>query len=326
MRRRFLLSAFAAAASSAWLPVFAQSTSDSADVTDIIVPFSAGGSTDLMARIVGKGAAKMLGGQVVVINQPGAGGAIAAASIKRFDPDGRHVLLGTIAALSIYPILYKAQVTYDPIKDFAPVMLAATLPLVFVVPSKSPFKTFQDLTNYLKQHGNSANYGSAGIGSSPHLGVELYKNLAHVKATHVPYKGGSPALLALASGEVTFMEAVVPEAKPYIDSGKLRALAVSTKERIPDLPGVPTVSESGIPDYEITSWYGFLVRAGTPESTIMKLNKALNAAISDEKAAAMLKNMGFILKGGSPEILRSYMKTELDKWRKVIDEAHITVK
>lgn len=301
-------------------------TSASGKTINLVVPFSPGGSTDAMARVLREGMAKTLNEQIIVVNQPGAGGSIAAAGIKRAEPDGRHLFLGTIAALSIYPVLYQSRIEYDPIKDFDPVMLAATMPLVVVVPSSSPFRTLDDLTAYLKKHGDKANYASAGNGSSPHLGAELYKTMANVNAVHVPYKGGSPALLGLASGETTFMFAVAPEVKPYIDSGKLRALAVTTKERIADLPDVPTLDESGLPGYEITSWYAFVVRAGTPAPIVDRLNAALNSALKNPDTVKTLTGMGFLIQGGTPEKLGRLMKAELTKWQAVVKAAHISAK
>lgn len=324
MRRRSFLSAAAVATVSPWPSAFAQSFTNTKKMLTIVVPFSPGGSTDALGRIVREGISKSLNEEVIVVNQPGAGGSIAAAAIKRSEPDGSHLFLGTIAALAIYPVLYKSRVEYDPLKDFAPVILAATLPLVFVVPSTSPFHTLDDLTAYLKKNGDAANFSSAGNGSSPHLGAELYKSMAKVNAVHVPYKGGSPAALALIGGDITFMVAIVPEVKAFINSGRLRALAVTTKKRIPDLPDIPTVSEAGLPGYEITSWYAFLVRAGTPESTVLKLNTAIDAVLTDKKAVKTLTGLGFIIQGGPPAVLASLMRAELKKWQNVIDETGIS--
>lgn len=268
--------------------------------------------------------AKEIDEQIIVVNQPGAGGSLAASATKRADADGRQLLVGTIGSMAIYPILYKSRVDYDPLKDFAPVIWSVSLPLAVVVPASSPFHTLQELTDYLKKDGGNANYASAGNGSSPHLGAELYKSMAGVEAVHVPYNGGSPALLGLSSGETTFMVAVASEAKPFVDAGRLRMLAVTTTERLPDMPDFPTVDESGLPGYEITSWYAFFVRAGTSREIINKYNKALNAALKDEKTIETLTNMGLLIQGGSPEELTRMMETEMVKWQKVVDVAGVS--
>ncbi|MFJ0499780.1 tripartite tricarboxylate transporter substrate binding protein [Bordetella bronchiseptica] len=326
MRRQILLPALAIAGAMIGAAASAQPRVETNKPISIVVPFSPGGSTDTMARILREGMAKALNEQVIVVNQPGASGSVAAAAIKRAEPDGKHLFLGTIAALSIYPVLYASRIEYDPLKDFTPVMLVATMPLVVVVPGNSPFKTLQELTAYLKKNGEQANYASAGNGSSPHLGAELYKTMAHVNAVHVPYKGGNPALLGLASGETTFMVAVAPEVKPFIEAGKLRALAVTTQQRIAELPDIPTVSESGLPGYEITSWYAFVVRAGTPPATVARLHDALATALKDNNAVNTLKGMGFLIEGGAPDQLHALMKSELAKWRQVVDTARISAK
>lgn len=290
----------------------------------IVVPFSAGGAVDVSARLLGKHMAETLGQPIIVENRPGAGSNIGANYVATSKPDGYTLLLGTSAALAVNPSLYK-DMPFDPSKDFKPVALTTTLPNIVVVHKDHSVGTIQELTEYLKERGNTAFYSSAGSGTPTHLGVELYKQSIGSQAVHVPYKGGAPALADLAANRVDFMFAVAPESFPLIQSGQIKALAVTLKERLPSLPDVPTVAESGVPDFELVTWYAAVVPAGTPDAIIEKLNAAFNDALQDKEIAQRLGEMGFQIGGGTPEELATLMATEADKWGAVVRDANITL-
>ncbi|OZI37874.1 ABC transporter substrate-binding protein [Bordetella genomosp. 10] len=290
----------------------------------IVVPFSAGGAVDVLARLLGTSLTKTLGQPIIVENRPGAGSNIGANYVAMAKPDGYTVLLATSAALAVNPSLYK-NLAFDPKKDFKPVVLATTLPNLVVVNQKNSVATMQELTQSLKKRGEAAFYASAGSGTPTHLGVELYKQEIGAKAVHVPYKGGAPALADLAAGRVDFMFAVAPEALPLIKAGEIKALAVTTKERIRSLPDLPTVAETGVPGFEMLTWYGAVVPAGTPDVIVDKLNAAFNVALQDEHIASRLRDLGFEISGGSPKQLEDQMASDADKWGTLIKKMNITL-
>jgi tripartite-type tricarboxylate transporter receptor subunit TctC len=290
----------------------------------LIVPYPAGGSTDVLARMMGQKVGETLGQTVIVENRPGASGNIGAALVAKSEPDGYTLFLGTSTALSVNQSLYK-DLPYDPQKDFAPIVLATMLPSLVVTNDKVPAKTMQDLTEWLKGPGRSANYASAGAGTPSHLGGELYKRLTGTTAGHVPYKGGAPALTELVGGQTAYMFAILPESMPLVKSGQLRALAVTTAQRLAAYPDIPTVAESGVPGYELIGWYGFLAPAGTPSATVDTLNRAFNKALDDPETRKKLVDLGFEVAGGPPQRLADLMRSESVKWKKVIDEASIKV-
>jgi len=290
----------------------------------IVVPFAAGGAVDVSARLMGTSMSKTLGQPIIVENRPGAGSNIGANYVAMAQPDGYTVLLATSAALAVNPSLYK-DLPFDPKKDFKPVVLTTTLPNLVVVNQKNSVATMQELTEDLKKRGEAAFYGSAGSGTPTHLGVELYKQKVGAKAIHVPYKGGAPALADLAAGRVDFMFAVAPESIPLIQAGQIKALAVTTKERVRALPDLPTIAETGVPDFEMLTWYGAVVPAGTPDVIIDKLNAAFNTALQDEHIASRLRDLGFEIGGGSPKRLEALMASESDKWGRLIKKMNITL-
>lgn len=289
----------------------------------LVVPYPAGGSTDLLARVLGQKVSEQIGQPVVVENRPGASAAIGASYVAKSPADGYTLLLGTSTALSANPSLYRS-LPYDAQKDFAPIILAANLPCIVVVNPSLPVKTMQGLTSYLKAHPGT-NYSSAGNGTPGHLGAELYKRMAGVSMNGVPYKGGSPALIDLMGGQTSVMFAMLPEGMPLVREGRLRALAVTTATRSPQLPQLPTVAESGVPGYEMVGWYAFLAPRGTPTPIVLKLNKAFNAALNDKEARRKLTEAGFDLQGGSPETLGNTIDSEIKKWRQVIKDAKISL-
>lgn len=292
-------------------------------VIKIIVPYVPGGSTDLLARTLGKVVSDRFNQPVIVENLPGASGNIAVSYVLKQPADGYTIFLGTSAALAVNPHLYKEASPYDPQKDLAPIILATKQASQVLVNPSLPVKTFQELTAYLKSRPDKENYASAGNGTPGHLGSEMYKMLAGIEMAHIPYKGGAPALLSLASGQTTMSIAIVPESMALVNGGMLRPLAITTLERSPQFPNLPTVNESGIPGFELISWYGFVVRSDTPKEIVTKLNEAFDGALKDKVIYKKLTDMGFEIVGGKPEVLSSLMRSESKKWGQVVNQAKI---
>ncbi|MFJ4291152.1 Bug family tripartite tricarboxylate transporter substrate binding protein [Cupriavidus sp. NPDC089707] len=288
----------------------------------LVVPYPAGGSTDAVARMVGNKLTAKFGQPVVVENRPGASEAIAASFVAKSAPDGYNILLATMTGLSVNPSLY-SKLSYDPRKDFAPIIQTTTIPSVVVVNPNVPAKSMADLLKYLKGKPGSEGYASAGNGTPSHLGMELYKRVTGANVVHVPYKGGAPALQDLMAGQVQVMMALLPEAMPLVKAGKLKALAITTMERSAEYPDLPTVSESGMQGFEMIFWQAFVAPAGTPKDVVAKLNQAIDEILRDKETRAKLVEMGLEPAGGTPEQLGALMKSETVKWKKVVDDAGI---
>ena len=289
----------------------------------IIVPYVPGGSTDLLARTLGKAVSDRFNQPVIVENLPGASGNIAVSYVLKQPADGYTIFLGTSAALAVNPHLYKEASPYDPQKDLAPIILATKQASQVLVNPSLPVKTMQELTAYLKNRPDKESYATAGNGTPGHLGAEMYKMMAGIEMSHIPYKGGAPALLSLASGQTTMSIAIVPESMALVNGGMLRPLAITTLERSPQFPNLPTVNESGIPGFELISWYGFVVRSDTPKEIVTKLNDAFDGALKDKIINKKLTDMGFEIVGGKPEVLSSLMRSESKKWGQVVTQAKI---
>lgn len=305
------------------------STISTASATDyptkpirLVVPYPAGGSTDAVARMVGHKLTAKFGQPVVVENRPGASEAIAASFVAKSAPDGYNILLATMTGLSVNPSLY-SKLSYDPRKDFAPIIQTTTIPSVVVVNPNVPAKSMADLLKFLKGKPGSEGYASAGNGTPSHLGMELYKRVTGANVVHVPYKGGAPALQDLMAGQVQIMMALLPEAMPLVKAGKLKALAITTAKRSAEYPDLPTVSESGMQGFEMIFWQAFVAPAGTPRDVVAKLNQAIDEILRDKETRAKLLEMGLEPAGGTPEQLGSLMKSETVKWKKVVDDAGI---
>jgi tripartite-type tricarboxylate transporter receptor subunit TctC len=290
----------------------------------IIVPYPPGGSTDVLARMMGQKISSRFGQPVVVENRAGASGNLGANVAAKSPPDGYTLFLGTSTALAVNPHLYPS-LPYDAQKDFTPLILATTLPSLVVVNSSVPVKTMNELNEYLKSRNGQVNYASSGNGTPAHLGAEVYKKMTGIQMTHVPYKGGAPALTDLAGGQTSLMFAILPESWPLVKDGRLRALAITTAQRSPLMPELPTVAESGVPGYELVGWYGFLAPTGTPREVVAKLNKALDEALQEKDVREKLTTMGFQVEGGAPERLSDLMRSESKKWGQVVKEANIKV-
>ncbi|MDM0111492.1 tripartite tricarboxylate transporter substrate binding protein [Variovorax sp. J22R133] len=316
-------------AAAAVLSVVAAQPAWSADYPNkpvkIVVPYAAGGSTDTLARVVAERLGKRFGQAVVVDNKPGASEQIAITSVTKAAPDGYTLLISTLSGLAVNPGLYGARIQYNPQKDLAPIVLAATVPSVVVVHPSVPVKNMKELGAYLKSKPGEVSYGSAGAGTPSHLGMEYYKKENGFDPVHVPYKGGAPALNELMGGQVQMMMALVPEAMPMVKSGRMRALAVTTTKRLPAYPDLPTVAESGGKDFDMTFWYAFMAPAGTPPEIIAKLNEAINGILAEKDVRARLDEMSLDVVGGAPTKVTELIKSDSAKWKKVIDEAGIKV-
>jgi tripartite-type tricarboxylate transporter receptor subunit TctC len=288
----------------------------------LILPMAAGGPTDILGRIIAQKLAERLGQPVVTENRPGAGGNIGVEIAAKAGPDG-YTILFTSTALATSPSLYK-KLNFDPIKDLAPIALVAESPNVVLIHPSLPVKNLKELAEYAKKRPGKLNFSSGGIGVTTHLAGELFNILANTKIVHVPYKGGGPALIALVGGEVD-MQIIGPSvALPQIQAGKVRALAVLSKERLPSLPTVPTAKEAGMDTFEVTSWFGILVPAGTPRDIITRLNAewVKIAAMPDTKEK--MEKAGFEPMSGTPDQFAEFIKAEIMRWATVIKEANIS--
>jgi tripartite-type tricarboxylate transporter receptor subunit TctC len=319
-----LISAFAVAALQANAQTSSAAASYPTRPIKIVVPYPAGGSTDLIGRILGQKISERLGQPVVVENRAGASGAIGAAHVAGSAPDGYTLFLGTSTALAANPHMNKS-LPYDPQRDFTPVFLASIWPSIVVVNNSVPVKSMKELNEYLKSRPEQASYASAGNGTPAHLGVELYKKMMGIEMTHVPYKGGAPALTDLMSGQTTLMFAIWPDAMPFVKAGKLKALAVTTAARSPLEPGLPTVAESGVPGYELLGWVAFMAPSGTPREIVLKLNKAFNDALKEKEVGDKLTSLGFEVGGGTPERLGDLIRSESKTWQQLIRDVNIKV-
>ena len=315
-RTAIALAALTASACALPGPVGAQDAYPLRPVT-LIVPFPAGGSTDLVARLVAEKMSQELGQQIVVDNRGGAGGNVGSAAAAKADPDGYTLLMGTVATHALNPALYK-NMPYDPVKDFAPVSLLVVVPNVLVVNPEFPAKSVAELIELAKAKPGEYSYASSGNGTPLHLSGELFKSMAGIDIVHVPYKGAGPALIDVMGGHVPIMFDNLPSSTEHIKAGKLRGLAVTTAERAPSMPDLPTVAESGLPGYETYTWNALFAPAGTPPEVIAKLNEAAVQAVADPQVQAKLKDVGASVVGSTPEQLAAHVQAELAKWAPVV--------
>jgi tripartite-type tricarboxylate transporter receptor subunit TctC len=286
----------------------------------LIAPFAAGGALDLIARGVGQKLAESMGQPVVVENRAGASGAIGSETVARSAPDGYTLLLGATTTHGVNPAL-NPKLSYDPVRDFTPVSLVATIPHALVVNPSLPISSVQDLVKYAKA-GHPLNYGSAGNGSPHHLAAELFKSMSGIQAVHVPYKGSGPALADLMSGQIQFISVELTAAEPHMKSGKLKGLATATAERVPGT-SLPTVAEAGYPGFEVTSWYAIFGPAGMPADVTSKLSAQIAKAVNDTDLRDRLKGLGTTPIGSTPEVLAAHVRSELDRWTQVVKTAGI---
>jgi tripartite-type tricarboxylate transporter receptor subunit TctC len=288
----------------------------------LIVPFAAGGGNDNVARLLGKRLADGFGQPVIVDNRPGAGGVVGAELAAKSPADGYTLFLGGVGSHAINPNLID-KLPYDPIRDFAPVALLAQAPLVLAVHPSVPARTLAEFVAYARKNPGKLNFASNGNGSSSQLAAVMFASMAGIEMVHVPYKGLAPALADLLSGQVQLMFSSVVAILPHIRAGKLRALAVTGKKRLAQLPDAPTIAESGFPGYEASSWYGILAPAGTPREIVTKLNAELAKALEQPEVRNSLLAEGAEPAGGSPEAFAAHIRAEKERLGKVIRDAKI---
>ena len=289
----------------------------------IVVPFPPGGSTDITARLVGNRLQEVWGQTVVIENKPGAGGNIASEMVAHSDPDGYTIFIvgpGLATNQFLYPSL-----SYDPVGDFAPVTLLITQPNVMCVPNSKPAKSVKEFIAYCNDNRGKVTYASSGNGTTLHLSGELFKRLANVEMTHIPYRGGALAINDLLPGRVDVSFDNMPSIIGHVRAGAVRALAVTTKERVPVVPDLPTIAEAGVPGFDVSSWFGFFVPVKTPQEIIAKLNADTNAALAHASVKPRFDDLGATPRGTTPGQLAAFLKSEIDKWGPVIRDARIRV-
>lgn len=286
----------------------------------IVVPFPPGGGTDIIARETSERVSKATGWTFVIDNKPGAGGNLGVDNVAKSPADGYTLVLGQTSNLAINPSLY-AKLPYDPQKDLVPVVLIAQAPLVLVTSTASKYKTLADVTAAAKAKPGQVNFASPGNGTVAHLTFEIFQKAAGIKTQHVPYKGAAQALTDVVSGTVELYMSSVPTLLGQIKQGKLRALAVTSANRVDDLPQVPTINESGYKGFDAVTWFGLLAPAGTPKDVVAKVNAEFNKALKAEELRKRLGDEGADPAGGTPDEFASLIKTEIPRWGKVVKES-----
>lgn len=286
----------------------------------IVLGFSAGGSSDILARLLAQKVSASIGQSVIVENRPGAGGNLAGELVSKSAPDGYTLLLANQGILATNVSLY-SKLGFDPVTDFAPIILLASQPTVLVVHPSLPAKSVKELIALAQRNPGELNYSSSGVGAATHLAGELFKSMAKVNIVHVPYKGAQRALTDLISGEVQLMFASVTSAKAHMDSKRLRGLAVTDAKRLATLPQLPTMAEAGLPGYEARAWHGVVAPAGTPAAVITRLNSEFGKAIQLPDVRAKLASQGAEVLGSTPQQFAAYIKAEIPKWARIIKES-----
>jgi tripartite-type tricarboxylate transporter receptor subunit TctC len=288
----------------------------------LVVTVPPGGAADFVARIVGAKLGDALGQPVVTSNRGGAGGTIAAGAVAKSDPDGYTLLLNTITTHGIGPHLY-ANLPYDPVKDFAPIILVAKLPLIMTVNADLPAQSVKDVIALAKARPGQLAFASSGNGGAPHLAGELFKSLTGTDLLHVPYRGSGPAVVDLVAGRIAIMFDAVPSLLPFITAGKLRVLAAASPERHRLLPDIPTFAELGYPKMDISLWYGIAAPADTPRSVVQRLNTELVKILDMPDIRKSFADQGADIKGGTPEDFAAFMHAEQARWGAVVKQAGI---
>ncbi|MPM20376.1 hypothetical protein SDC9_66805 [bioreactor metagenome] len=288
-----------------------------------IVPYPPGGSTDMLARLVGQKLSERLGQSVVIENKPGAGGNLGTDFVAKQPGDGYTILMGNIGPISINPSLYPS-LPYSPLKDLTPVTLLMEVPNLLVVNNDFPAHTVKELTEQAKSKG-SLSYATPGAGTSLHLAGELYANSSKIKLTHVPYKGSSPGLADTMGGHIPMMFDNMPSALQMVKAGKLRAVAITSAKRSPQLPDVPTMEEAGVPNYQVTGWFGVLVPSSTPQPIVQRLSKELVEIVKSSDVEKRIADMGGMVSAEGPAQFTGFIQAETKKWRTLVQSANITL-
>lgn len=291
----------------------------------IIVPYPAGGSTDILTRLLGQGLTKRWGQAVVVENRGGASGIIGTEAAARADPDGYTLLMNGSGPHTVNISLFE-KLPYNPTRDFAPIVRGMTIPLLMVAPADAPYNDVKSYIAWAKQNQATANYCSIGPGSPSHLAGELFKSMSGLDhLTHVPYKGSGPAIIDTISGTCNMMFDAALSSGPQVKNGKLKLLAIGTEQRDPSWPNTPTVSESGLPGFSAYTWSGLFAPAGTPPAVIKKIQQDADAVLGSPEVKKALLEQGAQTGGGTSEDLARFVDSEIAKWAKVIKDSHITV-
>ena len=289
----------------------------------MVVGFTAGGTADTVGRIMAQAMGERLHQTIVVENRTGANGNLATESVARSAPDG-YTIFFTSVGHAVNPYLYKSA-KYDPVKDFTPIGQVLSAPNVLVVPPSSPFKTLEELIAFARANPGKLNVASSGFGSSVHLSAELFMQATGVKLTHIPYKGTSVALPDLMSGTISMMFPNLPSLIPMIESGKLRALGVTTAKRSSAAPNIPTIAEAGVPGYDMSTWYGFVGPANMDAAIVKQLNTVVQQTLADPAIRKKLSDQGVDIVSGSADDFGRMIQTESDKWKRLIKDANIQI-
>ena len=321
-RRTVLRAVAAAAVGTSLLPAAFADNYPSKPIT-IVVPFVAGGTTDILARVVGQAMSTELGQPVIIDNRAGAGGNIGGLFASRAAADGYTLFMGTVGTHAINEWLYK-KMPFSPNKDFAPLTRVANVPNLLVAHPNQPFKNVQELIAYAKANPGKVNFGSSGSGSSIHLSGELFNMMAKVDTVHVPYKGSAPAVTDLLGNQIAIMFDNMPSAIQHVRNGKLRPLAVTTAKRSPELPDVPTVAEAGVPGYEAVSWFGMFAPAKTPVDIQTKVHAALIKVLKSPDVVKKINDQGGEVVTESPADFGKFIVTENEKWKQVVKASGAT--
>jgi tripartite-type tricarboxylate transporter receptor subunit TctC len=288
----------------------------------LIVPFPPGGGNDVIARLIAQKLSDRFGQQVVVDNKAGANGIVGLQALMQSPADGYTLAVAAAGPMAVNPSLYD-KLPYDPTKDFSPITNLVNYPLLLVVHPSVPVKTTLDLVNLAKAKPQQLFFASPGSGNSGHLAGELFNTMAHVQTVHVPYKGQGPALADLLTGQVQMLYSSIPSVLPQVRSGQLNALAVGSAKRLPSLPDIPTIAETGVPGYEAYSWVGIVAPAKTPKAIVTRLNQEIVDILKQKDVAEKLNQQGALPVGDTPEQFAAYIKTEIDKWGAVVRAANI---
>jgi len=291
----------------------------------LIVPYAAGGAADSIARVLARRVGTAVGQSVVVENRGGGGSIVGTEFVNKSDPDGYTLLLGQSGPISINPAVYKS-LPYDPVKDFAPISLTTTYPYVMVVNPALGVKTVKEFVALARNRPGELNYGTAGVGAANHLVTELFDRKAGIKMTHIPYRGTALAVNDLLAGQVQVVFADPISALPHVNSGALIALAVTSQDRSPAAPNVPTMSESGYPGFDAVGWHGILAPAKTPPAIVARLNKEIGDALKDPETRTLLESEAMQIVGSSPEAFANFIKQDIAVWKEVADQTRIEVR
>jgi tripartite-type tricarboxylate transporter receptor subunit TctC len=319
--RRLAIASAGAALASGILPRRASAQAWPQRHVRLIVPFPPGGGTDNVGRIIATRLSEIWGQQMVIENRGGGGSNVGSEAGAKAPPDGYTILFAAFP-FATNQFLY-SKLTYDPIADFAPITLIGTFPNILVVPNTSSVKSVSELIAYAKANKGDITFGSSGIGTSPHLNGELFMRMAGFEMTHVPYRGAAPAIIDLIPGRLTMMFNTSGSLMPHVQAGRLRALAVSSGKRFSAEPNIPTVAESGVPGFDVSSWYGLLAPAKTPPAVVEKMNADAVAVLREPEVRQKLENLGLEVVGSSQQQFADFIKAEMVKWGPVIKAANI---